>query len=139
MNYGPADLYVLELPEGGSAAELVARVKDVTTAGVVTLLDVALVRQEPDGSRVIAEYDELAAALGLSDLSPNAAGLIGADDLMELTEELACSTALVVLFENTWARQIVSAAQAAQVRVLSSTRFPAEVVNEVATLAGVAE
>lgn len=139
MNYGPADLYVLELPEGGSADGIVARVKDVTAAGVVTLLDVALVRKEPNGSRVIAEYDELAAVLGLSELSPKTTGLIGADDLFELTEEMLGATALVVLLENTWARQIVSAAEAAQVRVLSSTRFPAEVVDEVAALLAAAE
>lgn len=137
MSYGPADLYVLELPAGSNAIGITEKVKDVTAAGVITLLDVALVSRAADGSRTIAEYDELAAALGLSHLSPGAAGLIGEDDLLELTQDMAPgATALAVLVENTWARQIATAVQTAQAKMLASTRFPAEVVNEVAALAG---
>ena len=46
------------------------------------------------------------------------------------------TTTLVVLLENTWARQIAAAVGDANAVVRSVTRFPAEVVNEVAALAG---
>ena len=45
------------------------------------------------------------------------------------------TTTLVVLLKNAWARQIAAAMGDAKVVVRSVTRFPAEVVNEVAALA----
>ena len=58
-------------------------------------------------------------------------------DLIELTESTdPDTTTLVVLLENTWARQIAAAVGDANAVVRSVTRFPAEVVNEVAALAG---
>ncbi|PKQ21854.1 MAG: hypothetical protein CVT65_16375 [Actinobacteria bacterium HGW-Actinobacteria-5] len=136
MTFGPADLYVVEFPAGSSPAEVTATLRDVTTAGVVTLLDVAAVRRGPDGTRAVLELDEFADELGLAGVNPAADGLIGEDDLMELTEALGDgSTALVVLLENTWARKVVKAVQDASAEVLSVERFTADVVNEVAALA----
>lgn len=136
MTFGPADLYVVEFPAGSSPAEVTATLRDVTTAGVVTLLDVAAVRRRPDGTRAVLELDEFADDLGLAGVNPAADGLIGEEDLMELTEAMGDgSTALVVLLENTWARKVVKAVQDTSAEVLSVERFTAEVVNEVAALA----
>ena len=44
---------------------------------------------------------------------------------------------LVFLFENTWARSIAAAVRDTGAVVISAQRFPADVVNEVAELAGV--
>lgn len=134
-NYGPADLYVVEFPGGVAAAEVAAAVRDVTAAGVITVLDFAVVRWR-DGAREVVELDALPDGLGLLGVPVVADGLIGEDDLLELTEALAGdSVALAVLLENTWARAVAGAVQHSGAQVLSVERFPAEVVNEVATLA----
>lgn len=136
MSYGPADLYVVEFPAGSSPAEVTATLRDVTTAGVVTLLDLAVVRVAPNGARSVLELDEFADDLGLAGVLPAADGLIGVDDLIELTEGLGGdSIALVVLLENTWARKIAEAVENTSAEVRSVERFTAEVVNEVAALA----
>ena len=136
MSYGPADLYVVEFPAGSAPAEVTATLRDVTTAGVVTLLDLAVVRVASNGARTVLELDEFADDLGLAGVLPAASGLIGEDDLVELTEGLSDdSIALVVLLENTWARKIAEAVQNTSAQVRSVERFTAEVVNEVAALA----
>lgn len=136
MTYGPADLYVVEFPAGSVPAEVIATLRDVTAAGVITLLDAAEVRRDAGGARTVLELADFADEIGLAGVEPAAEGLIGEDDLLELTEELADgAVALVVLLENTWARKVVQAVQASDARVLSVDRFPAEVVNEVAALA----
>lgn len=137
MSFGPADLYVVEFPRGSEPLAVTATLRDVTTAGVITLLDVAMVRRSSDGPREVVEMDEFADDVGLAGLLPAASGLIGDDDLLALTEGLAPGEmALVVLLENTWARKIVQAMEDARARVRPVQRFTADVVNEVAELAG---
>ncbi len=136
MTFGPADLYAVEFPAGSVPAEVIATLRDVTAAGVVTLLDAAEVRRDAGGARTVLELADFADEVGLAGAEPAAEGLIGEDDLLELTEDLAeGAVALVVLLENTWARKVTEAIQAADARVLSVERFPADVVNEVAALA----
>ncbi|QXT62478.1 DUF6325 family protein [Tessaracoccus palaemonis] len=136
-SFGPADLYVVEFPSGSSPSEVTATLREVTSAGVLTLLDVAVVRHGDGGAREVVELDQLAGEFDLSGATPEADGLIGEDDLLELTEDLAPGAiALAVLVENTWARKIATAMRDSDARPLSVQRFPAEVVNEVATAAG---
>lgn len=65
-------------------------------------------------------------------------GLVGQEDLDELIEDVEPGTSvLVFLFENTRARSIAAAVRDTGAVVISAQRFPADVVNEVAELAGV--
>jgi uncharacterized membrane protein len=136
MSYGSADLYVVEFPTTSVAATVTATLRDVASAGVVTLLDVALVRTLRDGTSELVELEQFADELGMVGMIPPATGLIGMDDIEEFAGDLTPGTScLIVLMENTWARKITRAAREANARVIAVEHFPAEVVNEVAALA----
>lgn len=138
MTFGPADLYVVEFPRGSNPVAVTATLRDVTTAGVITLLDLAMVRRDGDQRAEVLEINEFADEIGLAGVLPAAAGLIGEDDILELTADLGPDeTALVVLLENAWARKITAAVADANARVRPVERFTADVVNEVAELVGV--
>lgn len=140
MTYGPADLYVVEFPQGVAPAQVVATVRDATSAGVITLMDIALVRTDAAGNRQISELSEFAEEFGLTELHPVAPEMIGTDDVDVITEDLpAGDLALVLLIENTWARKIVQAVSDSGARVRPVERFTADVVNEVAALAEFSE
>lgn len=95
-----------------------------------------MVRVLHDGTHEVLETSACADELGLTGVELAAAGLIGEEDLIELTESTdPDTTTLVVLLKNAWARQIAAAVGDANAVVRSVTRFPAEVVNEVAALA----
>ncbi|MGB7961963.1 MAG: DUF6325 family protein [Propionicimonas sp.] len=136
MSYGPADLYAVEFPKSVDPAQVTATLRDVTTAGIITLLDVAMVRTSPDGSREVVEFKAFADEIGLAGVRPAAEGLIGDEDLLDLSEEIAPdSTLLVVLLENAWARKVAQSVQDSHAVARSVERFSADVVNEVAALA----
>lgn len=138
MTFGPADLYVVEFAPGSDPVVVTATLREVTTAGVVTLLDLAMVRSNAAHVFEVLELDEFADEMGLAGMVPAAPGIIGEEDLVALTEGLAPgASALVALLENTWARKLVVAVQDAQARVRPVHRFTAEVVNEVAELIGI--
>ena len=136
MTYGPADLYVVEFPSTSVPAMVTASLRDVAAAGVITLLDLALVRTMEGGTSELVELDQFADELGMVGVMPPATGLIGMDDIEEFAGDLTPGTScLIVLMENTWARKITKAVLDAGATVVAVERFPAEVVNEVAALA----
>ena len=135
-SYGPADLYVIEFPTSSVPATVTATLRDVATAGVITLMDVALVRTSDDGVPSVVELDEFEDELGMAGLIPLATGIIGIEDIEDIVNDLTPGTSsLVVLMENTWARKVTKAVLDADARVVSVERFPADVVNDVAALA----
>ncbi|GAA3640837.1 DUF6325 family protein [Microlunatus ginsengisoli] len=136
-SFGPADLYVVAFPEDHIPAPVRESLLATLESGVITLLDLTVVRRTADGEIDILEVDVLGDEIDLTEIELSGSGLLGEEDLDLLTRELpAGSSALVVLLENTWARSIAGAVRDAGATVLAVDRFPAEVVNEVAELAG---
>ena len=139
QGYGPADLYVVEFPKGVDPAQVTATLRDVTRTGIITLLDLAMVRTADDGSREVVELDACADELGMAGVQPVADGLLGEEDLLILSESLdPGSTILVALLENAWARRMARSVRDSQAMVRSVERYSADVVNEVAALASFA-
>lgn len=133
MTYGPADLYVVVYPKHSVPVSVTATLRDVDTAGIITLLDLAIVRTNEDGSSQLMELDEVADEIGMLGVMPRATGLIGMHDIEELAEDLTPGTScLIVVMENTWARKITRAVKDDNARVIAIERFTAEGVNQVA-------
>lgn len=140
MRFGPADLLLVQFPSAAVPEQMTAMLRDTALAGVITLLDVALIRPSGDGGNEVIELDGFSDDLSMAGVRLSAGGLIGEDDIDALTQDIApgCS-ALVVLFEHTWTRRVGQAVQDSGGTVIATQRFPAEVVNEVAELAELME
>lgn len=136
--YGPADLYVVAFPSEHVPEQIREAVLTTLSSGVIKLLDLVLVRRSADGSTEVLEIESLGEEFDLNVVETTGSGLVGQEDLDELIEEVEPGTSvLVFLFENTWARSIAAAVRDTGAVVISAQRFPADVVNEVAELAGV--
>ena len=136
--YGPADLYVVSFPSERVPDQIREAVLQTLSSGVIKLLDLVLVRRAADGSTEVLEIESLGDEFDLTVIETTGSGLVGQEDLDELIEEVEPGTSvLVFLFENTWARSIAAAVRDTGAVVISAQRFPADVVNEVAELAGV--
>jgi|tagenome__1003787_1003787.scaffolds.fasta_scaffold20383846_2 uncharacterized membrane protein len=135
--FGPADMYVVAFPDDHIPAQVRESLLATIASGAITLLDLTVVRRLEDGTIEILEVDVLGDEIDLTEIEISGAGLVGEEDLDQLTSELPPGTsALVVLLENTWARSVTAAVRDAGATVLAVERFPADVVNEVAELAG---
>lgn len=139
-SYGPADLYVVAFPEDHVPAAVRQALLDTLASGVITLLDLTLIKKSADGSLQLVEIENLGDEFDLSVVNATSTGLIGDEDLDDVAAELEPGTsALAVLLENTWARQLAGAILGSGAVVVAAERIPAAVVNEVAELAGVVE
>ncbi len=97
---------MVEFPRTSVPATVTATLRDVAAAGVITLLDLALVRTIEGGTSELVELDQFADELGMVGVMPPATGLIGMDDIEEFAGDLTPgASCLIVLMENTWARR----------------------------------
>ena len=135
--FGPGELIVIAFPHEQVPDAVLSAVSDVLADGVVTLLDLALVRRTADGGLEIIDVEALTGAEAeVTFTEVSAQGLIGDEDLAAIAESVEPgSSALVVLLEHTWARAVTAAIRDAGAVLVGAERFSADVMNEVGALA----
>jgi hypothetical protein len=134
--FGAVDLVAIGVPGEGVPVGFATALAHVADSGSVTLLDLAVVHRHEDGSSTLLEAHELGPEDPLTMLPLAAAGLVGDKDLDQIADATptGCAT-LVVLLENTWARDLVRMGEEHDAFVVASERIPAEVVNQIVELA----
>lgn len=126
----PVELVLIEFPHSEFKGEIVAELSRLVDAGTVDVLDALLIRKDTDGAVQWLEAteggdDELARIVG------EPAGLLAADDVDAVAEELAPGSAVgMLVFEHTWARGLTGAVRGAGGRVIDWSRVPTEAIDE---------
>lgn len=139
-SFGPADLYVVAFPEAHVPDRVKQAVLDALASGVITLLDLTVIKKADDQSVEVIEIENLGDEFDLTVVDATSTGLIGEEDIDAMAAQMAPGTsALAILLENTWARSIAGAVFESGAVVLAAERIPADVVNEIAELASVAD
>ncbi len=109
-------------------------VRSIVAGGTARIVDAVLAEREADGALVWAELADQVDSWGeLSELIGDTESLVAAEDLAELTSELALGeAALVVAFENTWLRPLLAAVRRTGGRVVTEVAVPEEIVLQLA-------
>ena len=106
----PVDVVVVEFADGVVTANGFDRLLDLVDRNVIRILDVEFVSKGPDGARVVG-VSELPARpeLDLSAWNGSSSGLLDADDIALVGDEIAeGSIAVVLVFENVWVLDLVA-------------------------------
>ena len=130
---GPVDFLLLELDPQRMDGTVAAALMELVDRGIVSILDLLVIRKEADGSVVGIEIEDLAADHlgGFAIFAGARSGLLDDDDVREAAGALEPERAAALLvYENTWSRGFVTAAHRAGADVVASMRIPAPVVNE---------
>ena len=130
---GPVDYLVVEFPaekadfSGAMAAELTSLVD----RDVVRVLDLLLLRKDPDGAVEAAELHEVDdSEIGqLRALEADAALLLAAEDIEEIGKALEPgSVGAVLVWENKWAAPFGSSVRRSGGQLVASGRIPAQAI-----------
>jgi Family of unknown function (DUF6325) len=130
---GPVDYLVVEFPaekadfSGAMAAELTSLVD----RDIVRVLDLLLLRKDPDGSVEAAELHEVDdSEIGqLRALEADAALLLAAEDIEAIGEALEPgSVGAVLVWENKWAAPFGSSVRRSGGQLVASGRIPAQAI-----------
>ena len=131
MEVGPVDVYIIGFPGNKFSGKIAPAIKELVDDGIIRVLDLLFVMKDADGvvtTIAIEDLDQEGAAFAEIDITEP--GSLNEEDADEVSEDLpANSSALLVAFENVWARKVVSAFEAADAVLIDSIRIPAEIVK----------
>ncbi|MCB0917285.1 MAG: DUF1269 domain-containing protein [Actinobacteria bacterium] len=130
---GPVDYLVLEFPEqddptGDAATELRALIE----SGVIRLFDIVAVHKSADGEHRVVDLGQFSKQDddGFAFFAGASSGLLGIDDVESVASALEPRTfGIVLVYENAWAEEFVSATLRAGGALIASQRIPAPVFN----------
>ena len=132
MEVGPVDVYIIGFPGNKFSGKIAPAIRELVDNGTIRILDLLFVMKGEDGTvttLAIEDLDQDGAAF--ADLEVTEPGSLNDEDADEVSEDLpANSAALLIAFENLWAKKVVSALADADAVLIDSIRIPAEVVAQ---------
>jgi hypothetical protein len=134
---GPVDVaqFVFEGNQfNGDVAPALAQLHD---SGTVRIIDLAFVTKDVDGRTATIEVEDADVADAFAGVTGNQLDLLSDSDLEFMAEALEPSTsALVVVWENSWASRFLAAVRGSGGRLTAMERIPRDaVLDAIAALA----
>jgi uncharacterized membrane protein len=130
----PVEIAIIEFPGNHFNGEIVPALTQLVDDRIVAIIDLVLVSKDVDGSVTVLELGDLddETAGAFDDLDGEAGGLLSEDDLLQAAEALSLgSSALMIVWQDTWAERLVEAIAASGGRLVAHDRLDAESVAEV--------
>ena len=132
--YGPIDFVLIEYPGENLKGHGAEALLELVEAGIVAIFDILVISKEADGSFTGIDIKDLDAdhVGSFTTFAGSSSGLIGDDDIAEAAGAMEPGTvAVLIVYENVWARKFVAAAREAGGQMIASARIPASTVMEV--------
>jgi len=129
---GPCDLIVVKFPGNKFRGEIAPAIAKLHQQGIVHVIDALFAMKDESGELAVVELQDLDDD-GVLDVVAvvEVDGAIGPEDVDLAAEVLEPnSSALLLLFENTWAAEVSQAMRDADGELLFMERIPAAVVEE---------
>jgi hypothetical protein len=128
---GPVDYLVVEFPadKANFSGEMAAELRSLVDREVVRVLDLVILRKEPDGSVEVAELADVDESdVGdLRALEADLAMLLAEEDVEELGRALEPgSIAAVLVYENSWAGPFASSIRRSGGQLVANGRVPTQ-------------
>jgi hypothetical protein len=130
---GPVEFLAVEFPGNHFTGEIMPELKRVVENGSIRVIDLTFIRRHADGKIESVELTELAEdeAAQFDPLVGEITGLLSPADVQKMGGALANnSSAVLLVFEHTWATELQNAVIRANGRLMVQERIPRETVDE---------
>jgi uncharacterized membrane protein len=126
---GPVDVAVIAFDGNRFNGDVVPAIAQLQDDGTVRIIDLTFVRKDDDGSVLVDEVADSGVSEAFEQLTTSQFELLSDDDLARIADGLEPgSSAMVVVWENSWAARLGSALRGSHGQVVSLERIPHEVV-----------
>ncbi len=127
---GPVDVAVIAFDGSEFNDEVAPALAELQASGTVKVIDMAFVRKAADGSTSIVEIADDTVGEVFERLTDFQVDLLSEADLADLADALTPETsAMVVVWENSWAARFAADVRASHGRVAMLERIPQENVE----------
>jgi Family of unknown function (DUF6325) len=128
---GPVEFTLLEFPKRSFDGEIARVLADLADREIVSIFDLLLVGKGDDGSLDVVELADAEPAIAerFADVNGEVMWLLSDEDIAEAARNLEPNTTgILVVWENTWARNLTSAVADAGGRVVIHDRLDSKAV-----------
>ena len=138
MDIGPVSYTVIAFPGNRFTGKIAPELEKPIANGVVRIIDLVFVAKDEAGDTVSLEFDQLEELAPFGELEGEVGGLVNMEDLDHVAANLPPgNSALVIVWEDTWANPLAEAILEAGGVVVDSARIPHALVE--AAMAELAE
>jgi hypothetical protein len=135
---GPVSYTVVAFPGNQFNGDIAPEVARLVESGIVRILDLVFVGKDDAGDTISLEFDQHDELVAFGELDGEVGGLINMEDLDHVAAGLPPgNSALIIVWEDVWARPLAEAVIASGGVVVDSARIPAPLVE--AAMAELAE
>jgi hypothetical protein len=126
---GPVDVAVIAFEGNQFNGDVAPAIAQLEADGTIRVIDLTFVHKDPDGAVAVAELADSGVAAAFERLTNSQFDLLSEQDLEIIGEDLPRnSSAMVVVWENSWAARLAAALRGSHGRVLSMERIPRDTV-----------
>jgi len=133
---GPVDVAMIRFEGNKFNGDVAPALAELNDNGTVRIIDLAFVRKETDGQVSFLEVDDVEVAELLKGVNGDQFDLLSDEDLAGMAEALdPGSSALVIVWENSWAARLGAAVRASNGFLVAQERIPRQnVLRAIAAL-----
>ena len=133
---GPVDVAVIVFDGSQFNGDVAPALAELNENGTVRIVDLAFVRKDLDGAITVIEVGDTELAGAFEAFGRTQFDLLSDEDLAEISEGFEPGTsALIIVWENTWAARFAAAVRDSKGEVVLMERIPREsVMRAVAAL-----
>ena len=133
---GPVDVAVIAFDGNQFNGDVAPALAELHDSGTVRVIDLAFVRKEADGTTSFVEVGDADVAEAFERVNNTQFDLLSDEDLTDIAEGLEpSSSAMVIVWENSWLARFATAVRESKGSVLALERIPRDsVLRAVAAL-----
>ncbi len=130
MTLGPVSYTVIAFPGNEFNGKIIPEIEKLVTNEVVRILDLVFVGKDEQGDTISLEFDQMDELAAFGDMDGEVGGLVNTEDLDHVAANLpAGNSALVILWEDLWAKPLADAMRDSGGVVVDSARIPAALIE----------
>lgn len=128
---GPVDVAVVLFEGNQFNGEVAPAIAELQQSGTVRIIDLAFLTKDAEGNAAFVEVEDAEISAAFAGITESQLDLMSDEDLIGLANDLEPeSSALVIVWENTWASRLASAIRGSGGELVSYFRIPREAVVE---------
>jgi hypothetical protein len=126
---GPVDVALVVFEGNNFTGDVAPALAELNDSGIVHIIDLAFISKDADGTTTVLEVEDADVSDAFSALTGDQLDLLNEDDLDLMADDLEPDTsALVIVWENSWAARIGAAIRGSGGYLVGMQRIPADVV-----------
>ena len=130
MSIGPVEYILIGFPGNNFHGEIAPALARLIDSGTVRIIDLVFISKDAEGDILTLEFDQLEELAPFAALEGEAGGLVTEEDVAYAAAGLEPnSSALLILWEDTWATEFAQAVRHADGVVIEGARIPYELVE----------